>query len=182
MRLDAAHVDRAADERSEWSIRGVRIDHKQPAIAEVANSRDEPVAEQMEHCEHRLGCACGVGRMLVDLDRAFVVDKPIEHIGRFAFGGLDEPGEEGGEPVGEEAVDRGAGPFPIFGVVVEAGFAAAPSGKELPIGGGHMTVPPDRREGVGLLGIDQHRSRCGIGFGAKMAIDHQNHLVDCAAS
>ena len=178
MRLDPAHVDRAADQRIERIVGAVGVDHEQPAIAQVADARDEPVAERVEHGEGRLGRARGIGRMLVDLDRAFVVDEPVEHIGRLAFGGRDQPGEEGGEPVGEEAVERGAGTLAVFGIIVEAGLAATAGGEELSVGRGHMTVAPDRREGMGLLRIDQHGRRRRVGLGAEMAVDHQHHLVD----
>lgn len=132
MRLDPVHVDRAADQRVEWIVGAVGGDHEQPAIAQVADARDEPVAERVEHGEGRLGRACGVGRMLVYFDRAFIVDEPVEHIGRFALGGRDQPGEEGGEPVGKEPVKRGTGPLAVFGVIVEAGLAATTSGKNCP--------------------------------------------------
>jgi len=41
-----------------------------------------------------------------------------------------------------------------------------------------MAVSPDRREGMGLLRIDEHSRRGRIGFRAKVAIDHQHHLMD----
>jgi hypothetical protein len=47
--------------------------------------------------------------MLQDLDRAFIVQQAVEHIGRLTFRDLDQPGIEGGVAVRDEAVQRRTG-------------------------------------------------------------------------
>ena len=41
-----------------------------------------------------------------------------------------------------------------------------------------MAVTPDRGKGMGLLRIDQHGGRRGVGFRSHMPVHHQHHLVD----
>lgn len=97
MLLDDSHVDGSRDQRPERLVRRVGIDDEEPAIAEIteiADTRNEPVAEAMEHSECGFGRAGGVGCMLMDFDGAFVVKEAVEHVGRFALGRLDHPGEE----------------------------------------------------------------------------------------
>ena len=78
----------------------------------------------MEHSECRFGRAGGIGCMLMDFDGAFVVKEAVEHVGRFALGRLDHPGEEGGETIGQEAIDRSTWSFAVFCIVFEAGLTA----------------------------------------------------------
>ena len=67
MLLDDIHVDGSRDQRPERVVRRVGIDDEEPAIAEIADTRNEPIAEAMEHSECRFGRAGGIGCMLMDL-------------------------------------------------------------------------------------------------------------------
>ncbi len=124
------------------SVGRVWIDDEEPAIAEIADTGNEPVAEAVEHGKCRFGGAGGIGCVLMDFDGALVVKKTVEHVGRFAFGRLDHAGKEGGEAVGQEAIDRGTRPFSVFCIVVETGFAAPAGRKELPVRGWRLWPSP----------------------------------------
>ena len=120
------------------------------------------IAVLREHGEDHLGGARGVGCMLQDLDRAFIVQQAVEHIGRLAFRCLDQPGIERGVAVGDEAVQCGARRGAVLGVVVADSLAAAAGGEELSIRGRGAAVAPDCSEGLSMLGVDGTVARLGV--------------------
>jgi hypothetical protein len=164
MLFDDIHVDGSPDQRVEWFVGRAWIDDEEPAIAEIADTGNEPVTEGVEHGKRRFGRAGGIGCMLPGFDGAFFMKEAVEYVGRFAFGCLDHAGEEGGEAVGQEDIDRRTRSFAVFCIVFEAGFAAPAGRKELPVRGRDMSVARDYGEGMGLLRIDQHGGRRRVGI------------------
>ncbi len=71
--LDDIHVDGSSDQRVERFVSRIAINDKEPAIAEIADTGNEPVAKGVEHGERRFGGASGIGCVLIDFDGAFVV-------------------------------------------------------------------------------------------------------------
>ncbi len=79
--LDDIHVDGSSDQRVERFVSRIAINDKEPAIAEIADTGNEPVAKGVEHGERRFGGASGIGCVLIDFDGAFVVKEAVENVG-----------------------------------------------------------------------------------------------------
>ena len=67
----------------------------EPAVGEIANARREAESKQMTEAEHVIDRAGGVGVVLANVDRAFMVHQSVENVRGLAGVGGDDLGKNG---------------------------------------------------------------------------------------
>ena len=95
----------AADQRIERFVGRARANDIEPAVGEVADARREAESQQMAEAEHMIDRAGGVGVVLADVDRAFVVHEPVENVRGLAGIGGDDFGIERRVAIGDVGVE-----------------------------------------------------------------------------
>lgn len=77
--------------------------------------------------------AGGVGRMLTDLDTAFMVEQPVYDVRSLAGIGGDDLAVEGREAVRDMGVEQHPRLVAVAGIVIGARLAASACTEELPV-------------------------------------------------
>ena len=143
--VDQVRVHLAADQWPQVLRDAGAFEHVQPLRRQVADARDERVAEDRARGEDMVGEAARVGVLLADAPPGLVHQKPVEDVGGFVDGGGDGLGGERGEPVGDVRVRLDAGLGSVAGVDQVEGFAAAGGREELAVARGGPSRAPDGR-------------------------------------
>lgn len=115
---------------------------EQAAVAQIADAWQEPEAEQMTKGEHLLRRTGGIGVMLFYLEIAFMINKTVEHMGRFALGGADYLDVVPAELVGGMTVEFRTRIAAIAGVDSALRLSPASGPIILAAGGGCCSVAP----------------------------------------
>jgi hypothetical protein len=118
--------------------------------------------------EYVIDRASGVGVMLADVDRAFVVHQSVENVRGFTGVRGDDLGIERRVAIGNVSVEFHARLRSVFGVVVGAGLAMSAGAEKLAVGRRCVAVAPYPGEGVGMNGVDETGERGLIGLIAHM--------------
>ena len=112
--------------------------------------------------------AGGVGVVLANVERAFVVQQAVENVRRLAGVGGDDLGVERRVAIGDVGVELHARLRAVFGVVVGARFAVAAGPEKLAVRRRRVAVAPDFGEGLRVNCIDETGERRLIGLVAHM--------------
>ena len=140
----------------------------EPSIGEIADARREAEAQEAAQAEHMVDGAGGVGVMLANIERAFVMQQAVENMRRLAGVGGDDLGVERRIAIGDMGVELHARLRAVFGVVVGARFAVAAGPEKLAVRRRGVAVAPDFGEGMRMNGVDETGERRLIGFVAHM--------------
>ena len=108
-------------------------DDIEPPVGEIADARREAKSQEVAEAEHMIDRAGGVGVVLADVDRAFVVQEPVQNMRGLAGVGRDDLGMERRVAIGDMGVELHAGFRAVFGVVVGARFAVPAGAEELAV-------------------------------------------------
>ena len=153
--FDPAKVDNASDQGIEGAMVGVAFGDKEPAVGQIAEAWHKPEPQQMAEPEHVLGRAAGIGIVLPDDERAFMVEEAIQNVGRLASVSRNDLGVERRKPVRNVGIELYAWFRPVVGVVIGASLAVAASPEELPIGRGSIALTPEGGKRLSVDRIDQ---------------------------
>ena len=66
--------------RIERFVSGARADDIEPPVGEIADARREAESREMAEAEHVIDRAGGVGVVLADVERAFMVHQAVENV------------------------------------------------------------------------------------------------------
>ena len=138
-----AQVDHAADQGIERFVSLARVDDIEPSVGEVANARREAESQEVAEAEHMIDRAGGVGVVLANVDRAFMVHEPVEDMRGLAGVRGDDLGIERRVAVGDVGVELHARFRAVFGVVVSAGLAMSAGAEELAVRRRRVAVAPN---------------------------------------
>lgn len=97
---DQVLPDRAARQTAQVRRHGLRLEDVEALGGQIADARNEPVAEYRGDGENVIGEAPGIGILLPDPFADLVVQQPIQDVGRFADCGRNGLRREGRELVG----------------------------------------------------------------------------------
>ena len=131
---DDAQVDHAPDYGIERFVSAACADDIEPAVGEIANARREAESQQVAEAEYVIDRAGGVGVVLADFDRAFVVHQSVENVRGFAGVRGDDLGIERRIAIGNVSVELHARFRTVLGVVVGAGLAMSAGAEKLAVG------------------------------------------------
>ena len=123
----------AADQGIERFVSRARADDIEPPVGEVADARREAESKQVAEAEHVIDRAGGVGVVLADVDRAFMMQEPVENMCGLAGVRRDDLGIERRIAIGDVGVEFHARLGAVFGVVVGARFSMSAGSKELAV-------------------------------------------------
>jgi len=133
--MTRAEIDSAADQRIERFVARACADDIKPAVCEIADARRKQESQELAKAEHVIDRAGGVGVVLADVDRAFVVHEPVENMRRLAGVRRDDLGMERRVAIGDVGVELHPRLGAIFGVVIGARFATSAGAEELAVRG-----------------------------------------------
>ena len=157
-----------ADQGIERFVSRACADDIEPPVGEIANARREAESQQVAEAEHVIDRAGGVGVVLADVDRAFMVHQPVENVRGLAGVRGDDLGIERRVTIGDVGVELHARLRAVFGVVVGAGLAMSAGAEKLAVRRRSVAVAPDSGEGLGVNGVDETGERGLIGLVAHM--------------
>jgi hypothetical protein len=118
----------------------------------------------MTEAEHVIDRTSGVGVVLANVDRAFMVHQSVENVRGLASVGGDDLGIEWRVTVGDVRVEFHAGLRAVFCVVVGSGLAMSAGAEELAIRRRRVAVAPDFIERFGVNCVDETGERGLIGL------------------
>ena len=130
MGADVLDVERAADHRFQRLIGGIALRDIELGVAQVTDARREAKTQQVHQRENVIGEARRVGVVLLDPQVGFVVQQPVEYIGRVAHADIDHLGVERCVLVGDVGVERPAWAAAVFRIDV-AGTLGLAAGTEV---------------------------------------------------
>ncbi len=133
MGADVLDVERAADHRFERVIGGIALRDVELGVAQVADARREAEAQEVHQCEDVIGEARRVGVVFLDPQVGFVVQQPVEHVGRIAHADVDHLGVERRVLVGDVGVERPPWAAAVFRVDVAGAFGLAAGSEVLAV-------------------------------------------------
>src|SRR5271166_7095892 len=165
--FDPAKVDNASDQGIEGAMVGVAFGDKEPAVGQIAEAWRKPEPQQVAEPEHVLGRAAGIGIVLPDDERAFMVEEAIQNVGRLASVSRDDLGVERRKPVRNVGIELYAWFRPVV-VVIGASLAVAAGLEELPIGRGSIALTPEGGKRLSADRIDQAGQSGLVGLIAKV--------------
>src|SRR3974390_3187394 len=105
-----------ADEGRERLISGWLLHGIETRVGKVANTWGEPKTKQMTQGEDVIGESGGVGVMLFDVEGGFVIQQPVEHMGRVTHGCAYELDMEWGVLVRDVSIERRARLVAVAGI------------------------------------------------------------------
>ena len=108
--------------------------------------------------------AGGVGVVLANVDRALMVQEPVENMRGLAGVGRDDLGMERRVAIGDMGVELHARFRAVLGVVVGARFAVPAGAEELAVRRRRSAVAPDFRERLRMNGVEETGKRGLIGL------------------
>ena len=92
------------------------------------------------------------------------MEQPVEDVRGFAGGGGDDLGVERRVAVRDVGVEQDAGVGAVARVDLGPGLAVAAGAEELAVRGRGVARPPDARDGMGVVGVDDRRQGGGVGL------------------
>ena len=161
---DQVLPDRAARQTAQVRRHGLRLEDVEAFGGQIADARDEPVAEHRGDGEDVIGEAPGIGILLPDPLADLVVQQPIQDVGRFADGGRNGLRREGRELVGDMRVGLQSRLASVFRVDQVHRLALPGCRKELSVAGGGCAHTPETGHRQGSLRFDDARERAGVGI------------------
>ena len=132
---DDAEIDNAANQRIERFVARACADDIKPAVGEIADTWRKQESQELAKTEHVIDRAGGVGVVLADVDRAFVVHEPVENMRRLAGVRRDDLGMERRVAIGDVGVELYPRLGAIFGVIVGARLAMSAGAEKLTVRG-----------------------------------------------
>jgi hypothetical protein len=123
--LDLAKIDNASDQGIEGAMISVGFGDIEPAVGQIAKAWRKPEPQQVAEPEHVLGRAAGIGIVLPDDERAFMVEEAIQNVGRLASVSRNDLGVERRKPVRDVGIELYAWLRPVVGVVIGTSLAVA---------------------------------------------------------
>ena len=123
------------DQRLERRIGRRRSEAVEAPLAEVADARREPEAQQRAGGKDLIGCRGRVGRVLVDAEPAAMIEQSVEDVRRLARRRGDGLGMKGPELVGEMGVEHHAGLVPVASIDEVHRLAVTAGAEVLPVRG-----------------------------------------------
>ena len=104
-------------------------DDIEPPVSEIANARREAESQQVAEAEYVIVRAGGVGVVLTDVNRAFVVHQSVENAQLRAGVRGDDLGIERRVAIGYVSLELHARFRTVLDVVIGAGLAVSPAAK-----------------------------------------------------
>lgn len=137
-------------------------DPKQAAVGDVTNAWCEFETQQGPQREDMLGVAVRVGVMLLDVQVALVVQKPVEHEGRVAFVGTDDLRVKRCVLIADVRVERHTGRVTVPLIDPSVAVAVSASFVVLSVTRGGRTVTPECREWLSGLEVREFGERIAV--------------------
>lgn len=157
-------VQTATDHRAQRRVITHLPGHVELRVAQVADARCKPKAQQMHQCEHMIGEARSISVVLLDAQIRFVVQQVVQYISRVAHTNVDYPRAERGVLIGDMGVKQLPRFCALSWVDVTGTLGPATSAEALAIRQRSSAVAPVLGERMLVLGIDEIGQARRIGF------------------